>query len=58
MGLGQLGFADAGGAVYGAIGGGLGAGPVGALAGGVLVGATSSISNIASQLMGCAFSWW
>ena len=58
IGLGQLGASDAVGAVYGAVYGGIGAGPLGAVAGGLMVGSMSSINNIAGQLMGCLFSWW
>ncbi|HZH63981.1 MAG TPA: hypothetical protein VEY10_03750 [Flavisolibacter sp.] len=57
VGFGQLGAADVGGAIGGAIGGAV-LGPGGSLAIGVLSSSTSSLGNLAGQVMGCLFSWW
>ncbi|MBX9837537.1 MAG: hypothetical protein GTN67_05900 [Hydrotalea flava] len=57
IGLGQLGAADVGGAISGAIDGAA-LGPGGALAGGVLGSSGASLGNLAGQVMGCLFSWW
>jgi len=53
----KLGGADVSGAVSGAVGGGI-AGPGGALAGGVLVSAATSLGNLTNQVISCYVSWW
>lgn len=55
--MGSLGAADVTGAIAGAYGG-IPLGPGGPLAVGVLVSATSSLTNLASQVMHHFFSWW
>lgn len=57
VGYGQLVSADVGGAISGAYAGAA-AGPGGALAGAVLVSSSSSLFNLASQVMSRLIDWW
>lgn len=58
VGWGQLGWADAGGAINGAMYGGCGGGPAGAVAGAIVGSSGASLINLFGQVATSKISWW